>query len=94
MENLLKKKCFMTRKIFIIVILITFIFADSVFVADIDLGEDYHVPEIFSSVLITSSDGTAIQNAVDHIQDGGTIDNFRRYLEIKHYSGRRLCKTC
>ena len=31
--------------------------------ADIDLGEGYHVPEIFSSVLITNSDDTAIQNA-------------------------------
>ncbi|MBR0093806.1 MAG: hypothetical protein IJP91_00855 [Synergistaceae bacterium] len=41
--------------------------------ADIDLGEGYHVPSGFSSVLITSSDGTAIQNAVDHIQSGGTI---------------------
>ena len=41
--------------------------------ADIDLGEGYHVPSGFSSVLITSSDGTAIQNAVDHIQSGGVI---------------------
>ena len=58
----------------IIALLITFIFACSAFAADIDLGEDCHVPDGFSSVLITSSDGTAIQNAVEHIQDGGTIE--------------------
>ena len=41
--------------------------------ASINLGEGYYVPENFSSVLITSSDGTAIQNAVERIQSGGTI---------------------
>lgn len=50
-----------------------FVFAGSTFAADIDLGENYHVPDGFSSILITSSDGTAIQNAVDHIQAEGTI---------------------
>ena len=82
MENLLK------RKIFIMAMLVTFIFAGSTFAADIDLGEDYHVPSIFTSVLITSSDGTAIQNAIDHIQDGGTIllsgnFNLRKNINIK-----------
>ena len=28
----------------------------------------------FDKILITSSDGTAIQNAVDHIKDGGTVE--------------------
>ena len=41
--------------------------------ADIDLGEGYHVPQNFSSVLIESSDGTAIQNAVENIQPNGII---------------------
>ena len=43
------------------------------FAADIDLGEGYHVPQDFSSVLIESSDGTAIQNAVNNIQPNGII---------------------
>ena len=47
--------------------------SSSAFAADIDLGEGYHVPQNFSSVLIASSDGTAIQNAVNNIQSGGTI---------------------
>ena len=56
--------------------------------ADIDLGEGYHVPSNFSSVLITSSDGTAIQNAVEHIQAGGVIllsgsFNLKRNINIK-----------
>ena len=41
--------------------------------ADIDLGEGYHVPQNFTSVLIESSDGTAIQNAVENIQPNGII---------------------
>ena len=53
---------------------ITFIFAGSAFAADIDLGEGCHVQDGFSNVLITSSDGTAIQNAVERIKDGGTIE--------------------
>ena len=63
----------MTRKFFIAAILTTFISTGCAFAADIDLGEGYHVPRNFASVLITSSDGTAIQNAVNYIQDGGTI---------------------
>ncbi|MBQ8691931.1 MAG: hypothetical protein IJ520_02170, partial [Synergistaceae bacterium] len=56
--------------------------------ADIDLGEGYHVPSNFSSVLITNSDGTAIQNAVEHIQVGGVIllsgtFNLKRNINIK-----------
>ncbi|MBQ7562155.1 MAG: hypothetical protein IJS99_10080 [Synergistaceae bacterium] len=62
----------MIRKFLFTAMLIIFISAGCAF-AGVDLGEGYHVPENFSSVLITSSDGTAIQNAVSHIQDGGTI---------------------
>ncbi len=54
-------------------VLVMFVFAGSTFAADIDLNENYHVPDGFSSILITSSDGTAIQNAVDYIKAGGTI---------------------
>ena len=61
----------MIRKFLITAILITLISGCAF--ADIDLGEGYHVPEIFSSVLITNSDGKAIQNTVERIQDGGTI---------------------
>ena len=60
-------------KYLIALMLIIFIFAGSAFAADIDLGEGYHVPSGFASVLITNSNGTAIQNAVEHIKDGGTI---------------------
>ena len=42
-------------------------------VNEVDLGEGYKVPLNFSSVLIESSDGTAIQNAVENIASGGTI---------------------
>ena len=63
----------MTRKFLIAAMLITFVLAGCSFAADVDLGEGYHVPTNFSSVLITSSDGTAIQNAVERIQAGGTI---------------------
>ena len=51
----------------------TFIFAGCTFAADIDLGEGYHASQGFKSTFITSSDGTAIQNAVDNIAAGGTI---------------------
>ena len=61
----------MTRKILLALILLTL--ASCAFAADIDLGEGYHVPQGFSGVYIANSDGTAIQNAVDHIKDGGTI---------------------
>ena len=63
----------MTKKFLSVLILSLFITSGSAFAADIDLGEGYHVPSGFSSILITSSDGTAIQNAVDNIQSGGTI---------------------
>ena len=63
----------MTKKFLIAVMLITFMFEGCSFAADIDLGEGYHVPTNFSSVLITNSDGTAIQNAVERIKAGGTI---------------------
>ena len=63
----------MKRKFFIAAILTTFVFTGCAFAADIDLGEGYHMPRNFDSILITSSDGTAIQNAVEYIQDGGTI---------------------
>ena len=62
---------FMARKIFAALMLLTL--ASCSYAADIDLGEGYHVPHGFSGVYIASSDGTAIQNAVDNIQDGGTI---------------------
>ena len=58
----------------VIAVMITFIFAGNSFGADIDIGEGYHVQDGFSSILITNSDGTAIQNAVDHIKDGGTVE--------------------
>ena len=58
----------------VIAVLITFIFAGSSFAADIDLGEGWHVRDGFDKILITSSDGTAIQNAVDYIKDGGTVE--------------------
>ena len=61
----------MNKKFLLVAAFITFIFADSSFAADIGLGEGYHVPDGFDKILITSSDGTAIQNAVDHIKDGG-----------------------
>ncbi len=61
----------MTRKIFT-ALLILVLTAGCSF-ADVDLGEGYHRPEGFSEVYITNSDGTAIQNAVDNIQEGGTI---------------------
>ena len=48
-------------------------FTGCAYASDIDLDEGYHVPPGFSSIYITSSDGTAIQNAVNNIQDGGTI---------------------
>lgn len=72
----------------LIFMLMSFIFAGNAFAADIDLGEGYRVPEGFSSVLITSSDGTAIQNAVNHIQADGTIllsgtFNLKRNINIK-----------
>ena len=51
-----------------------FILTGCAFAADIDLGEGYHVPDGFEEILITNSDGTAIQNAVDHIADGGTVE--------------------
>ena len=66
-------KILMTQKNFLSALLIFFMLTGCAFAADIDLGEGYHVPSDFTSILITSSDGTAIQNAVDHIQSGGTI---------------------
>ena len=56
--------------------------------AEVDLGEGYHRPEGFSEVYITNSDGTAIQNAVDNIQEGGTITlagtfNLKKGINIK-----------
>lgn len=61
------------QKFLIAAMMIMFIFAGSSFGADVDLGEGYHVPAGFSSILITSSDGKAIQHAVERIQNGGTI---------------------
>ena len=61
----------MTRKILVILKLL--MFTGCAYGADINLGEGYHAPQGFSSIYITSSDGTAIQNAVENIKDGGTI---------------------
>ena len=77
----------MKQKILTAALLMNFIFAGCAF-AVIDLGEGYNVPENFSSVIITSSDGTAIQNAVERIQSGGTIllsgdFNLKRDINIK-----------
>ena len=72
----------MTRKIFIVLMLLAF--TGSAFATDIDLGEGYHVPPGFSSIYITSSDGTAIQNAVDNIKDGGTIILAGNHFKLKH----------
>ena len=76
--------------LFIAAMLMTFIFAGGykAAAADIDLGEGYHVPSNFSSVLITNSDGTAIQNAAERIQAGGTIllsgsFNLKKNINIK-----------
>ena len=66
----------MVRKNFLIslsTLLISFMLTGYAFATDIDLGEGYHAPDGFSSILITNSDGTAIQNAVDHIKDYGVI---------------------
>ncbi len=63
----------MVKKFLTVLMLSMFITSGSAFAADIDLGEGYHVPASFDKILITSSDGTAIQNAVEHIQSGGTI---------------------
>ena len=63
----------MAKKILTVLVLFLFITSGSAFAADIDLGEGYHVPAGFDKILITSSDGTAIQNAVEHIQSGGVI---------------------
>ena len=60
------------QKFLIAVMMITFMFAGSA-EAVIDLGEGYNVPDGFSSILITSSDGKAIQHAVERIQEGGTV---------------------
>ena len=56
-----------------ITVLVVCNFCTYALAADIDLGEGYHVPQNFSSVLIESSDGTAIQNAVENIQPNGII---------------------
>ena len=56
-----------------ITVLVVCNFCTCALAADIDLGEGYHVPQNFSSVLIESSDGTAIQNAVENIQPNGII---------------------
>ena len=61
------------KKFLIAAMLMTFMFAGSAFAADVDIGEGYHFPDGFAMILITSSDGSSIQNAVDQIQDGGTI---------------------
>ena len=58
---------------FLIAMLFAGLLIGNAFAADIDLGEGYHVPAGFDKILITSSDGTAIQNAVEHIQSNGTI---------------------
>lgn len=76
----------MTRKIFLA--LFIFLLTVNCASADIDLGEGFHRPEGFSEVYITNSDGTAIQNAVEHIKDGGTIIlsgrfNLKRGINIK-----------
>ncbi|MBR1485968.1 MAG: hypothetical protein IJ597_01760 [Synergistaceae bacterium] len=63
----------MTKRFLTLLMLSLFITSGSAFAADIDLGEGYHVSSGFSNILITSSDGTAIQNAVENIADGGTI---------------------
>lgn len=47
--------------------------ASCMFAAGIDFDEGYHVPASFDKILITNSDGTAIQNTVDYIQSGSTI---------------------
>ena len=70
----------MARKFLLTATLITFMFAGSSFAADIDLGEGWHVQDGFDKILITSSDGTAIQNAVDHIKDGGTVELSGEFL--------------
>ena len=64
------------------------VFTGCSYAADIDLGEGYHAPQGFSSIYIVSSDGTAIQNAVENINDGGTITlsgnfNLKRDINIK-----------
>ncbi|MBQ6773840.1 MAG: hypothetical protein IJP48_07250 [Synergistaceae bacterium] len=61
----------MTGKISALLMLL--VFTGCSYAADIDLGEGCHMPPGFSSIYITSSDGTAIQNAADNIQDRGTI---------------------
>ena len=61
----------MTRKIFALLMLLAL--TGSASAENVNLGEGYNVPQGFSSILITNSDGTAIQNAVENIQDGGTI---------------------
>ena len=76
----------MNKKFLLVAAFITFIFADSSFAADIGLGEGYHVPDGFDKILITSSDGTAIQNAVDHIKDGGTVELSGKFLLKKNIS--------
>ena len=68
----------MTRKNFLtlITVILLLSFTACAFAATkkkINLGEGYNAPSGFKSILITSSDGTAIQNAVDNIQAGGTI---------------------
>ena len=61
----------MTRKIFALLMLLAL--TGSASAENVNLGEGYNVPQGFSSIIITNSDGTAIQNAVENIQDGGTI---------------------
>ena len=61
------------RFIFGLMLAVLSVLAGCAFASDVDIGEDYHMPQGFSSILITSSDGTAIQNAVENIADGGTI---------------------
>ena len=90
----------MAKKILTVLVLSLFITSGSAFAADIDLGEGYHVPASFDKILITSSDGTAIQNAVEHIQSGGTITlsgdfklaktiNIKKDLTLKGADGER-----
>lgn len=67
----------MTRKKFLILIAVMLLSftacASAAAKKKIDLGEGYNAPSGFKSILITSSDGTAIQNAVENIKAGGTI---------------------
>ncbi|MBQ6775609.1 MAG: hypothetical protein IJP53_04040 [Synergistaceae bacterium] len=78
----------MAKKLLTALMLSMFITSGCALAADIDLGEGYHVPASFDRILITSSDGTAIQNAIDHIQNGGVVSlsgdfSLKHCIEIK-----------